>query len=126
MSRIYSVSPSPKKGHGKVAKKGHFLTCDSMSKGHFQRATASKRALLNGIWHARRAYLCTVIKFNIFYIFSIISNLLSSLNYNILSSFSIFQDSLLPETTFPSVSHYFNTKLTIRFMIYFEKLTIEN
>ena len=30
-----TVSPSPKKGHGKVAKKGHFLTRDNMSKGHF-------------------------------------------------------------------------------------------
>ena len=44
---MHSVSPSPKKGHGKVAKKGHFLTRVSMSKGHFQRATASKRALLS-------------------------------------------------------------------------------
>ena len=31
----YSVSPSPKKGHGKVAKKGHFLTRGNVSKGHF-------------------------------------------------------------------------------------------
>ena len=30
-----SVSPSPKKGHGKVAKKGHFLTRGNVSKGHF-------------------------------------------------------------------------------------------
>ena len=30
-----SVSPSPKKGHGKVAKKGHFITRGNMSKGHF-------------------------------------------------------------------------------------------
>ena len=42
-SNFYSVSPSPKKGHGKVAKKGHFLTHDNMSKGHFQRANASKK-----------------------------------------------------------------------------------
>ena len=41
--RTVSVSPSPKKGHGKVAKKGHFLTRDNMSKGHFQRANASKK-----------------------------------------------------------------------------------
>ena len=38
-----SVSPSPKKGHGKVAKICHFLTRGNMSKGHFQRVTASKR-----------------------------------------------------------------------------------
>ena len=31
---VCSVSPSPKKGHGKVAKKGHFLTRGNMSKGH--------------------------------------------------------------------------------------------
>ena len=29
---MYSVSPRPKKGHGKIAKKGHFLTRGSMSK----------------------------------------------------------------------------------------------
>ena len=33
--RLNSVSPSPKKGHGKVDKKGHFLTRGNMSKGHF-------------------------------------------------------------------------------------------
>ena len=38
-----SVSPSPKKGHGKVAKKGHFLTLGNMSKGHFQRATTKQK-----------------------------------------------------------------------------------
>ena len=32
---MYSVSPSPEKGHGKVAKKGHFLMRGNMSKGHF-------------------------------------------------------------------------------------------
>ena len=32
---MISVSPSPKKGHGKVAKKGHFLTRGNVSKGHF-------------------------------------------------------------------------------------------
>ena len=30
-----SVSPRPKKGHGKVAKKGHFSTRSNVSKGHF-------------------------------------------------------------------------------------------
>ena len=35
LGNLGSVSPSPKKGHGKVAKKGHFLTCGNMSKGHF-------------------------------------------------------------------------------------------
>ena len=29
---FYSVSPKTKKGHGKIAKKGHFLTRGSMSK----------------------------------------------------------------------------------------------
>ena len=105
-----SVSPSPKKGHGKVAKKGHFLTRGSMSKGHFQHASASKRALL-------RAHLCTVIKFNPYYkIFSIISNLLFSLNCSFLnchiSGFSFTRDNL--EIYFPSASLYFNTGLTIR------------
>ena len=58
---LLSVSPSPKKGHGKVSIKGHFLTRDNMSKGHFQRAAARKRALLSGPWHARKAHLCTFI-----------------------------------------------------------------
>ena len=89
MPVMLSVSPSPKKGHGKVAKKGHFLTRDNMSKGHFQRVTASKRALLSGPWHARKADLCTVIKFKTYYIFSAISDLLkfclncSFLNFHI-------------------------------------------
>ena len=43
-----------------------------MSKRHFQHAMTSKRALLSGPWHARRAHLCTTIKFNTYYIFSII------------------------------------------------------
>ena len=40
-----SVSPSPKKGHGKVAKKGALSACGSTSKGHIQRASTSKRHL---------------------------------------------------------------------------------
>ena len=32
---LYSVSPSPKKGHGKVAKKGHFERAATCQKGTF-------------------------------------------------------------------------------------------
>ena len=46
---FYSVSPNPKKGHGKVSRKrslsardnrlrGHFLTCSDRLRGHFLRA----------------------------------------------------------------------------------------
>ena len=47
-----------------------------------------------------------------YYIFSIISNLLFSLNCSILN----FHISLLQlrKNSFPSASHYFNTELTIR------------
>ena len=45
LNLINSVSPSPPKRHGKVAKKGHFLARDNMSKGHFQRAMARKMVL---------------------------------------------------------------------------------
>ena len=39
-----SVSPSPKKGHGKVAKKRALSARGSTSKGHYQHAPTSKRA----------------------------------------------------------------------------------
>ena len=90
--------PAPKKGMVRLLKKGHFLTRGSMSKGHFMRARASKRALLSGPWHARRAYLCAVIKFNTYYIFSITSNLLFNLNCSFLnfhiSGFTFTRDNL--------------------------------
>ena len=35
--------PVPKKGMVRLLKKGHFLTRDNMSKGHFQRANESKK-----------------------------------------------------------------------------------
>ena len=49
LSLVYgaSISPSPKKGHGKVAKKGHGKVA---KKGHFQCAAACQK----GTFSARR------------------------------------------------------------------------
>ena len=55
-NRLLVFPPDPKKGMVRLLKKGHFLTRGNMSKGHFQRATTGKRALLSGPWHARRAH----------------------------------------------------------------------
>ena len=41
---VTSVSPSLKKGHGKVAKKRALSARGSTSKGHFQHTPTSKRA----------------------------------------------------------------------------------
>ena len=79
---FYSVFPSPKKGHGKVAKKKG--TYSVRQCGDKQRAPFE-----SGLWHTRRVHLSTLILTPVLYF---LCNLLFAL-----SSISMFQDSLLPE-----------------------------
>ena len=103
--------PALKKGMVRLLKKRALSARGNVSKGHFQRATISKWALFLS---ARRAHkLSTVIKFNTVAVFSVFCLFLGfSLSF-VLSSVSIFQDSLLPETTKKIFSHYFNTNFTM-------------
>ena len=62
LSRWFSVTPRPKKGHGKVAKKGHFSMGSNVSK--FKRALLARDdkqrgTILSGPYHAMRAHLST-------------------------------------------------------------------
>ena len=93
-SKIYrvSVSPSPKKGHGKVAKKGHFQRAAACQKGTFSVRRKAKGTFLSDLWHAGMAHLSRVIRFNTDVI--LLCNLLFSICF---SSISIFQVSLLPQ-----------------------------
>ena len=42
VNSTHSVSPSPKKGHGKVAKKGHFQRAAACQKGTFSARRQAK------------------------------------------------------------------------------------
>ena len=101
--------PALKKGMVRLLKKGALLARGKVSKGHFRRAATSKWALFLS---ARRAHkLSTVIKFNTVAVFSVFCLFLRfSLSF-VLSSVSIFQDSLLPEATptLPCLSKYQRT-----------------
>ena len=93
----YSVSPSPKKGHGKVAKKGHFLHAATCQKGTFS-AQRQAKGLFFKVAHGMLGghILSTVIRLT-HHIFSVISNLLFSLcsflNFHI-SGFTFTRDNL--------------------------------
>ena len=98
--KLIVFPPVSKKGMVRLLKKGTILRATTCQKGTLllKRATASKRALLSGPCHSSRAHLCTVI-INTYYIFSVISNLLFSLNCSFLnfhiSGFTFINDNLI-------------------------------
>ena len=73
-THIYSVSPSHKKRHGKVARKRALFNARQHVKRTLSARDGKQKCTFLKVahWHARRAHLCTVIKFNTYYIFSTI------------------------------------------------------